>query len=385
MAFLASAVTLSNRSFAETVGKSIAVVNGEALYQADFDENFKSIQEQRKKSSNGAPFPPEWENETRKALLNQMIDEKLLVQEAKKRDIKIPKRQLEEGIMQVKARFKNFPPGYKPTKEDYERPLNPDEKKEFDKELKNQGITEKEFEAHIEDQLRMMRLTEEEVRSKVPEPFPDGAENSQDDPKLAPAYDKEAKALYDEIEKKFNDPNFKPQQNSDIDMMVMTLKSKLGESIRANHILIKSNRNDDMKKRSEALSKIKNIKKQLDNGADFDDLASKNSEDSSAKNGGDLGFFGRGQMVPEFEKAAFSLPVGGVSDVVETEFGYHLIKVTEKKAARKLKYEDIKGDLAGYLYQKKSSERFEAYVADLRKKGDVKVLIDIPSTPTQKK
>jgi parvulin-like peptidyl-prolyl isomerase len=82
-------------------------------------------------------------------------------------------------------------------------------------------------------------------------------------------------------------------------------------------------------------------------------------------------------MVPEFEKAAFSLPVGGISDVIETEFGYHILMVEEKKAAKRLRYDDIKMELANYLYQKEMSDRYDAFVLDLRKKADVKVLIDL--------
>jgi len=70
---------------------------------------------------------------------------------------------------------------------------------------------------------------------------------------------------------------------------------------------------------------------QIKNGADFAELAKKNSQDASASNGGDLGLFGKGKMVPEFEKAAFALPKGGVSEVVKTVYGYHIIKVTDKK------------------------------------------------------
>lgn len=363
---------------AEVVGKSIATVNGDAIYLAEFEDNWGALLEQKKKISPEEKITSDWEAKNKELLLNQMIEEKLLLQEANRRKIVVPKRQLEEGLMEVKNRFKILAPGTKPTKQDVERELTSKEKEEFLKELKAQDLTEKQFEDKITDQLKVMRLTEMEVREKVPAPFVDSKGGAADEQReLTPAYEEEAKKLYAQIEKKFNQPDFKPNQEDDLDQMVMILKSKLGETVKAAHILVKSPRSDSFKDRSAALEKAKAIKKKLDAGADFEELAKGSSDGPSAKNGGDLGYFGRGQMVPEFEAVAFKLPVGAISDPVETEFGYHIIKVEEKKAPKKLRYQDIKMDLAGYIYQKHGRERYEQYVSDLRKKADVKVLIDL--------
>ena len=345
----------------------------------DFENNWQAYIEQQQHTSS-TTVTETWTKENKSALLDQMIEEKLLLQEANKRKIVVPKRQLEEGIQQVKNRFKALPPGQRPTKQDFERALTPDENKEFLKELKGQELSEVEFEQKINDQLKVVRLTEEEIRGKVGIPFKDNKGEDSAPRELTPDYDKEAKALFDKIEVKFNDKNFKANPENEVDQMVEVLKSRLGEAVKASHILIRSSKNDDLKKRQAALDKAKQIKKDIAAGADFDEMARKNSDDSSAKAGGDLGYFSKGQMVPEFEKAAFSLPVGGVSDVVETQFGYHIIKVDEKRAAKKLRYDDVKTDLAGYIYQKKMRERFEQFVGDLRKKADVKILIDLKKT-----
>lgn len=156
--FIMGAMFLAHPLFGETIGKSIATINGEAIYLSEYESNWEALLEQQTKAAPEGTINDEWKKSNKKLLLDQMIEEKLLVQEAKKRKIIVPKRQLEEGLLQVKNRFKILAPGTKPTKEDYERDLTEKEKVEFLKELKLQDITEKEFEARIEDQLQRVFL-----------------------------------------------------------------------------------------------------------------------------------------------------------------------------------------------------------------------------------
>lgn len=105
----------------------------------------------------------------------------------------------------------------------------------------------------------------------------------------------------------------------------------MADQVRASHILLMyagSARSSATRTKEQAQSTINALKAQLDDGGDFATLAKQNSDCPSARSGGDLGSFGRGQMVPPFEVAAFGLSVGDVSDVVETDFGYHIIKRT---------------------------------------------------------
>lgn len=105
----------------------------------------------------------------------------------------------------------------------------------------------------------------------------------------------------------------------------------MSERVGASHILLMykgSMRSTATRSKEEALSQINDLKAQIDAEADFAELASKNSDCPSGRDGGSLGVFGRGQMVPEFDQATFALEVGATSGVVETDFGYHLIKRT---------------------------------------------------------
>lgn len=103
------------------------------------------------------------------------------------------------------------------------------------------------------------------------------------------------------------------------------------DTVRASHILLMyqgSSRSTATRSKDEAASQIAALRQEIEDGADFGAVARSHSDCPSGTEGGDLGTFGRGQMVPEFEESAFGLEVGGLSDVVETAFGYHIIQRT---------------------------------------------------------
>ncbi|MEP7307278.1 MAG: peptidyl-prolyl cis-trans isomerase [Acidobacteriota bacterium] len=130
------------------------------------------------------------------------------------------------------------------------------------------------------------------------------------------------------------------------------------EQIRASHILLKTEGKDDAAVKAQA----EDILKQAKAGADFAALAKKYSEDeTSAKNGGDLDFFGKGRMVPEFDQVAFALAPGQLSDPVKTSFGYHVIKVVDKKPGTTRPLTEVQTAITAQL----ATERAQAQAADL--------------------
>lgn len=140
--------------------------------------------------------------------------------------------------------------------------------------------------------------------------------------------------------------------------------------MRARHILIKANKGDSVSE-AEALKKITEIAGKT-TPENFADMAAKYSEDSTKTKQGDLGFFKRGQMVPEFEKAAFSLAPQKVSSVVKTDFGYHLIKVEAKKEGSETSYEEAKNIIAKTLLQKEKTMAISQDLEELLAKKDIK-------------
>ncbi|KGF12707.1 foldase [Peptostreptococcus sp. MV1] len=153
----------------------------------------------------------------------------------------------------------------------------------------------------------------------------------------------------------------------------------MGDKVDASHILIKtvddSNKPLPEAKKAEAKKKAEDLYKQLKAGADFAELAKKNSQDpGSAANGGALGEFGKGQMVPEFEKAAFALKEGEISQVVESQFGYHIIKLNKKVKAD---YAKSKAEIKSTLTNEKVKKLVEEIVKGTKTEKNEDKLKDI--------
>jgi peptidyl-prolyl cis-trans isomerase C len=148
------------------------------------------------------------------------------------------------------------------------------------------------------------------------------------------------------------------------------------EQLRASHILITVPRDASPEVRDAQRVKAQAILDRARKGADFATLARQNSEDQgSARNGGALPNFGRGRMLKPFEDAAFALAPGGLSEVVETQYGYHIIKLHERLPSRKLPFDEIAVRLKNYLVQQKRLEVAKRLVDDLRSKTKIEILI----------
>ena len=147
------------------------------------------------------------------------------------------------------------------------------------------------------------------------------------------------------------------------------------EQVRASHILLSTKptdpNTDPNQVKVQAKKKAEELLKKAKEGADFAALAKENSSCPSAAQGGDLGTFPRGQMVKPFEDAAFALKVGQISDLVETEFGYHIIKVTEHQDPNQIAFDQAKTNIIDQLTQQKKTETARKYVDTLRQAAQI--------------
>jgi len=154
-------------------------------------------------------------------------------------------------------------------------------------------------------------------------------------------------------------------------------KFRLPEQVRARHILLKLSPGADDEVQQVAREKLAGILTEARNGGDFAALASQYSEDGSADQGGDLGFFERGQMVKPFEEAAFGLQPGEISDVVETPFGLHLIKVEDRQPARTVPEDQVREQVQTYLLNLKQQQAVDNEIRTLRTVAAIEILLPL--------
>lgn len=306
---------LASSPGAKVVNKTVATVDGEVILMSEYERRAKPVIEEYEKFLTG----PDKEikiKELKEKIIEQMIDEKILIQEGKRKKIKVNNKEIQDGIEEIKKRFGT--------------------EEEYNQELAKQGLSGEKFKEQVKEQLMVIKLIDQEVKAQVVSPT-----------------DSEIEDFYKQNEAEMVEP----------------------EQVRVRHILIKVGENTN---KEEALKKIKEILKEAKKGkTSFAELAKKYSEDTSAPKGGDVGFFIRGQMVRKFEEAAFTLQVGEISDVVETEYGYHIIQCIEKKAGEKKSLDEIRDYLRNFIFQKRMEERYEKWLRGLRDKASItKIEID---------
>lgn len=145
-----------------------------------------------------------------------------------------------------------------------------------------------------------------------------------------------------------------------------------GERVLAQHILITPD-GDTQTSKDEARAKIEAIRERVSGGKNFADEAAAHSMCPSGKEGGSLGWFSRGMMVPEFDQAVFSMNVGEVSDIIETQFGYHIIFKTDQEAAGEADFDQVREKIRDFIRHARRGEAMSAYVEELKAKAMIEV------------
>ena len=263
----------------------------------------------------GQPVPPEQRDRVLRGVLEELIGYRLLRFETVARKIVVPDTEIEARIAEIRSQF--------PSEEAFTQTLGA------------RGMTL----AGLRTQAREGMQIDSLLRTAIT---------------ATPVTAEQVTAFYNENPGEFQQP----------------------ERVRASHILIGVPEGADPAAKQQALAKAVEVLKEVKAGGDFAALAKQHSTDQgSAPGGGDLGFFERGQMVGPFEQAAFALAPAQTSDLVESPFGYHIIKVAEKQTSRTIPIAEVRPQIQQFLEGQSREQQTQTFVGSLRAKGKVEVFI----------
>jgi peptidyl-prolyl cis-trans isomerase C len=297
----------------EPSDEKVAVVNGTVITRSELDKEVGRLQRQLVRMRQ--PATASTRSELERDALGNLVDFELLYEEGRKKGVKVDEAALDERMNAMRKRFAT--------------------EAEYKEALSGMNLSEAVMRSQFERGMTIEQFVDEHFVQNVT------------------VSDDESKAYYDANPDSFKRP----------------------EQVQASHILIKVDPQADESQKAEARRKLEDIRQKVLEGGDFAALATESSECPSSAAGGDLGYFRRGQMVKPFEDTAFALNPGETSDIVETRFGYHLIRLTDRKPETLVPYEEVKDNIGLYLKQKKVQEAVRSYLGKLKEEAEVELFL----------
>ena len=289
----------------------VAQVNGVHIYAAEL--NLGVTRYEQDLSASGQVPDPEKAGEYRAAALQVLIENELLYQEAQRRGITAAKEAVDEELAAIAGQF----PGTLM----------------FEKALVQMNVTKEDLRRDLERAQSVQRMIETSI-----------------EPQVAVSAE-EVRSYYDANPRLFTDP----------------------ERIRARHILIRVGPNTPQDRKAQARQTLEGLRQRTLQGESFTALANEHSQDPTSGEGGDLGYFARGQLPKAFEEAAFALQTGEISGVVDSSWGYHLIQLLDRRPATPLGFERVKESLTGFLRKRKVDEAVAQLTKEMRAKAKISV------------
>jgi len=291
-------------------GETAVDVNGTKLTKGELNARVAQVVKRQ-----GGGLPPEMraglEGQASQQVIEGFVAQQVLLQEAAKTNITVSAEEMEKAMGDI---VKQLPPGVK-----------------LEEAVAQMGMTTEKVRYDLEADLRIRKLLDGHTAS------------------LPPVSEEEIGAFYKDSPQNFAMP----------------------ESVHVRHILLSADENADAAAKAQKREKAEALRKQIEGGADFAQIAKDNSDCPSKDKGGDLGELTRGRAVKPFEDAAFSQEVNALGPVVETEFGYHIIQVLEKKEARTIPLAEVHDKIATHLGNERKQKAVGEYVEALKGKAAI--------------
>lgn len=297
-------------AWSETVNRIVAIVNDTVITEADVAAQVHSILDEQ-----GLPDPTETESlEMHMMVLRHLIEQRLILQEAKKLGITVGSDEVAQRLDVLRSRAGS--------------------EAQFQQRLADSSLTEEELREKIREQLMVQRVVDAKVRSTIV---------------VTPLEVANALGAHPEL-------------------------SKPGDRVRALHLLV---RVTEDRTEAQARARIEELHRQLVQGAEFSALATRYSEDPSAADGGRMEWVAQGELLPELDAVLFSLPVGSISEPIQTRLGFHLVKIEERRTASDLSPTDANRAVFQQLYEQKFEAAMKRWLSELQRHA----YIEIPRGP----
>jgi peptidyl-prolyl cis-trans isomerase SurA len=300
-------------SFSEAViDRVVAVVNKEIITLSEVEKWVNPIKEQI--TTEDRLERQERFQEVYQKVLERLIEEKLIDQEVKKSGIKISGKEMEATLEEVKRR-------------------NAVTQEDLEKALAAEGLTLETYKKEIEKGLQRKKLINWAVKVETK------------------AGEKELRDFY--------------QKNID--------RYRTNETYRPGHILFAIPKGAIPEEIREIRKKCQKVLEKIKEGEEFEEMALLYSEDKSNKDRGDLGYFRKGELLPAFEREALRLKVGEVSGILRTDFGFHIIKLLDRKGIDPLPFEEVREKVQADYYESETEKAFRQYLSTLKEKAVIEI------------
>ncbi len=294
-------------AWAATVNRILVVVNEDIITEADVTSHVTALLEDQH-----GPAPDEASSsEMHQAILHRLIEQRLMLQEARRSGTTISSDDVLRRLGEVRKRFVS--------------------EEEFQHSLAESGLSEEQLKEQIRDQLTIQAIIDAKVRSTINVSPQEVAQELERHPELA----------------------------------------KPGDRVRASHILIRVN---ESRSEEQARALIADLHRQLTSGAPFSALAKRDSEDPHAEDGGQMGWVAQGELLPELDAALFRLKPGELSAPIQTRLGFHLVKVEERRTATDLSITEANRSIYQRLYQQKFEQAFDRWLNELKRRAYIEIV-----------
>jgi parvulin-like peptidyl-prolyl isomerase len=309
------AVFISAAGQAAMTDRIAAVVNDEIITLSDVNKAFEPYQERFDKSYKGPERDKEKAmDETKLMLLNRMIDSLLMEQESRRTGINVKNEEVEEALNDIRKR-RNLSPA------------------EFAMALERDGVTLEALRRDLKNQLVRMRLVRRDIKSRV--------------------------AVTDEEIGEYYRTHREDYEGK--------------EAVKVRQILLLLPKGADPAAKESIRAGAAQIRARLLGGEPFERLAARYSEGPAAAEGGDIGYIERGVILPQVEEVAFSLPVGQISNVIQSDVGFHIIQVTDRRGAGLKPIQGVREEIREKIDNEKMEKKYGEWLEELRKKSHIEI------------